>query len=222
MIKDIYAVYGCGGYGSEIIEEIKKNLSKKLDPNKYELVFIDDNQTDNLEYEIYNFNDFLNKYEGNNLFCSISVSNAKIRKQIFQKLKKNNVKLFSFKSSNVTIAGNVKLDDGFCLSPYVTITSNTLIGKCFHANCYSAVYHDCLIGDFVTFAPSVICCGNVKIENNVFVGAGAIILQGNNKKKIVIGKNSIIGAGSVVTKDVPENVTLVGSPAKILKKKFKD
>ena len=164
------------------------NLLKSLEPNKYELVFIDDNKTNYLDYEIYNLNDFLNKFKGNNLFCNISISTPNIREQIFQKLKQNNVKSFNFKSSNVHVLDNAKLDDGFCLSPFVTITSNTIIGKSFHANFYSAVYHDCIIGDFVTFAPNVICCGNVKIENNVYVGAGAIILQGSSKKKELLAK----------------------------------
>lgn len=51
----------------------------------------------------------------------------------------------------------------------------------------------------------------VRIEDNVFVGAGTIILSG-----VTIGKNSIVGAGSVVTKDIPENMVAVGNPAKVI------
>jgi acetyltransferase-like isoleucine patch superfamily enzyme len=50
------------------------------------------------------------------------------------------------------------------------------------------------------------------LKNNVFIGAGAIIIQG-----ITIGENSIIGAGSVVIKNIPENSTYVGNPAKLIK-----
>lgn len=53
----------------------------------------------------------------------------------------------------------------------------------------------------------------VKICENVWIGENAIILPG-----IEIGKNSIIGAGSVVTKNVPENCIVAGNPAKIIKK----
>lgn len=52
----------------------------------------------------------------------------------------------------------------------------------------------------------------IHIEDNVWVGAGAIILPG-----VTIHKNSIIGAGSVVTKDVPENVVVAGNPAKVIR-----
>lgn len=53
----------------------------------------------------------------------------------------------------------------------------------------------------------------IHIKENAWLGAGAIILPG-----ITIGKNSIVGAGSVVTKDVPDNTIVVGNPARVLRK----
>ena len=52
----------------------------------------------------------------------------------------------------------------------------------------------------------------IHIGCNVWLGAGAIILRG-----VTIGDNSIVGAGSVVTKDVPANVIVVGNPARVLR-----
>lgn len=82
------------------------------------------------------------------------------------------------------------------------------------------------IGDNVTFGPHVQVLahdastknvlgytkiGRVWIGNNVFVGAGSIILP-----NVRIGDNSIIGAGSVIVRDVPANVVCAGNPAKII------
>ena len=53
---------------------------------------------------------------------------------------------------------------------------------------------------------------SVVIENNVWIGAGVIILPG-----VRIGKNSVIGAGSVVTKDIPSNVVALGSPCRVVR-----
>lgn len=100
----------------------------------------------------------------------------------------------------------------------MALTSNIKIGRYFHTNIYSYVEHDCQIGDYVTFAPSVKCNGNVVIENNAYIGTGAIIRQGKPGKPLVIGKHAIVGMGAVVTKDVPAGVTVVGNPARPLVK----
>lgn len=89
---------------------------------------------------------------------------------------------------------------------------------------------DIYVGDGVLFGPNVVVAvaGHpvdpdlrrkvaqfnlpVHIGNNVWIGAGAIILPG-----IAIGDNSVIGAGSVVTKDVPPNVVAVGNPCRMLR-----
>jgi acetyltransferase-like isoleucine patch superfamily enzyme len=78
---------------------------------------------------------------------------------------------------------------------------------------YSYVAHDCIIGDFVTFAPGVKCNGNIIIEDDVYVGTGAIIKQGTKKRPIVIGSGSKIEAGAYVTKSVDPGVTVFGNPA---------
>jgi acetyltransferase-like isoleucine patch superfamily enzyme len=72
--------------------------------------------------------------------------------------------------------------------------------------------HDAIIGDYSTILPSVNISGFVKIEESVSVGTGSAIIQGVN-----IGKNTVIGAGSVVTKDLPPNCTAVGVPTKPIK-----
>lgn len=61
--------------------------------------------------------------------------------------------------------------------------------------------------------PLEIGAASVEIEDNVFVGTGAIILKG-----IKVGKNSVIGAGSVVTKNVPPDSIVAGNPARVLRK----
>ena len=89
---------------------------------------------------------------------------------------------------------------------------------------------DIFIGDNVMFAPNVIIDTAthpirpdirrkqaqfnlpVVIEDNVWIGAGAIILPG-----VRIGENSVIGAGSVVTKDIPANVVAYGSPCRVMR-----
>lgn len=60
---------------------------------------------------------------------------------------------------------------------------------------------------------AVLRCRSIVLKENVWVGANVVILPG-----VTVGKNSIIGAGSIVTKDVPANVVVAGNPARVLKK----
>lgn len=111
---------------------------------------------------------------------------------------------------------DVNIQEGCILSPFVCLTSNIKIGKSFHANLYSYVAHDCIIGDYVTFAPGVKCNGNVVIEDYAYIGTGAIIKPGSTNKPLTIGKGAVIGMGAVVTKSVPAGVTVFGNPAKVI------
>ena len=216
---DIFAVYGSGGFAREVMPLLKKTKISK--ENNY--YFIDDfiqkegfvNRTKVLTYDnlLYNFST-------QNIYCSIAIANFNKRRIITEKCKKNGVKIISIKADNCFVMDEVIIGEGSILSPFVTITSNVTIGKSFHANLYSYVGHDCMIGDYVTFAPGVKCNGNVKINDNVYVGTGAIIHQGKLNKPITIGKNSKIAAGAVVTKNIPENVTVIGNPAQVLTKEL--
>lgn len=119
---------------------------------------------------------------------------------------------------NVIVGDANTLSEGIVLCPFTCVTGNSTIGQHFQANIYSYVGHDCVIGDYVTFAPSVKCNGNVHIGNNAYIGTGAIIRQGSPEKPVTIGENAIIGMGAVVTKSVPANITVIGNPARPLTK----
>ena len=75
----------------------------------------------------------------------------------------------------------------------MTLTSDIKIGQHFHANIYSYVAHDCVIGDYVTFAPNVKCNGNIIIEDHAYIGTGAVLKQGTPDNPLVISSGAVVG-----------------------------
>lgn len=216
MKKDIYAVFGTGGFAREVMPLVDEYLST-LSPESYEMIFVTDVKIEEgLEkingVQLVSF-DELCKMPSGKKYITIALADSLTRRDIAKKVSQAGMEFFSVKAFNSVKLSEVQLNEGAILCSFVTLTSNIKIGKFFHANLYSYVGHDCVIGDFVTFAPSVKCNGNVVIEDDVYVGTGAIIKEGKKGRPIVIGKGAKIAAGSFVTKSVPPGLTVIGNPA---------
>ncbi len=218
MIK-LYAIYGASGCGCSLMPVARQQLARESDAS--EIVFIDDALESVAEvngHRAMNYLAFLNE-TASEKYVQIAIANSHVREKIAQRLKMDGIQLWSVMADNVVLMDEAQIAVGAALSPFVTITSNIKIGKCFHANLYSYVEHDCVIGDFVTFAPGVKCNGNIHIHDHAYIGAGAMIKQGTPDQPLVIGAGAIVGMGAVVTKSVPAGATVVGNPARIVTKK---
>ncbi len=107
---------------------------------------------------------------------------------------------------------DVVINNGCIICAGTIITCNIKIGKFVTLNLMCTVGHDTIIGDYSSFMPSVNISGEVHIEEKVYVGTGAKIIN-----RLAIGNKTIVGAGAVVSKSLPEKCTAVGIPAKPIK-----
>jgi sugar O-acyltransferase (sialic acid O-acetyltransferase NeuD family) len=203
-LSQLIGVYGAAGCGRGIMPLLRAQYSHA------ELVFIDDGKAPGHVngHNIVTWSDFL-ELHAEEKAVSIAIAASFIRQTLAEKCANADVPLVAARAASVVEMDQVAIGEGACLSPFVTLTSNIRIGRCFHANLYSYVEHDCIIGDYVTLAPGAKINGNITIGDHAYIGSGAILRQG-----LTIGACAVIGMGAVVTRDVPPGVTVVGNPAK--------
>lgn len=216
MTQLVFGLIGAGGSGRETMPYVIDSLIRKLkiDRVDVDIFFVETNlslQTRVNDISVISLEAFL-KSEGEKYF-NIALGDGYLRKTIADQLNTLAIPI-SISASESCDLGNNTVDVGAVLAPYTFIGPNVKIGKFFHANYFSSVSHDCIIGDYVTFAPGVKCNGRVHIANHVYIGSNAVIKQGTANKMLHIGEGAIIGMGAVVTKDVPPGVTVVGNPAR--------
>jgi sugar O-acyltransferase (sialic acid O-acetyltransferase NeuD family) len=215
--RSIYAVYGCSGFGREVMPLVR--CMPEVAGQGAEVVFIDDAVTSQGRtvngHRVLGYADFLGQ-EAQHRFVTIAIADGRVRARLHERVTADGIRHLSVVSASATVLDGNTIGDGSILCGYTHITCNATIGRSFHANIYSYVAHDCVIGDFVTLAPGAKINGNVVVQDHAYIGTGAMIRQGRPGEPLVIGEGAIVGMGAVVTRSVPPGVTVVGNPARPL------
>lgn len=212
-MKDI-AVFGAGGFGREVLTIIKAINS--IEPKYNILGFFDDGEPVGKivnGYPVLGGIGDLQKWD-DEICVVVAIGGPAVKKKIVETISNVNVEFPTLIHPHAII-GDCELVDigkGCIICAGSIITVNVRIGDFVILNLGCTVGHDTCIGDYASFMPSVNISGEVNIENGVYVGTGAKIIN-----RLAIGNNTVVGAGAVVIKTLPENCTAVGVPAKVVK-----
>jgi sugar O-acyltransferase (sialic acid O-acetyltransferase NeuD family) len=98
---------------------------------------------------------------------------------------------------------------GFLLQANAFVSSAVRVGAHCQVHYNATIGHDTILADFVTVYPGANVSGHVRLDSGSTVGSNAVVLQG-----LAVGESAFVGAGSVVTKDVPAKTVVVGNPAR--------
>ena len=200
------AILGASGHG-KVVAEI-------AELNGWDVVFFDDAYPDlqtiehwSLAGTTHTLMDFVNQFDG----CIVAIGNCRIR--LAKQLELENIG-FSFPKlfhPNAIISRFSTIGAGSVFMANAVINPFVTVGKACIINTSATVDHDCLLADGVHISPGVNIAGAVSVGECSWIGIGSAV-----KQCLQIGSDAMVGAGAAVVSDIPNDLTVVGVPAKPL------
>ena len=135
------------------------------------------------------------------------------RAEVADFMKRNSFHLVRIIHPSATILRGAKLGEGTVVLPNAYVGADAMIGPGVILSVGAVVGHDCEVGPWAHLSVGVKLAGNVRVGDFSFIGMGAVLLPG-----VEVGRRVIIGANAVVNDNIPDGVTAVGAPVRIIEK----
>jgi sugar O-acyltransferase, sialic acid O-acetyltransferase NeuD family len=210
-MKEKAIIIGAGTYGQVYAEYLKDD---------YQIIgFIDNNE--NLLMKVFRGitvlggNDYLFNKIDKNINVFVPIGNNNVRVKLLTELNKKGFKTPSFIHKKTIIDDSVKIGKAVYILPGTNIMPLTTIGDFTMISMGVNIAHHNIIEEGCFFSQGSNIGASVEIKKQAYFGISSTLMTGVRE----VGKNTLIGAGSVVIKDVPDNTIVAGVPAKILKYK---
>lgn len=212
MSGSLYAIYGARGHGRDALIMAEAEIARSAGAR---LVFIDDapEGAQFSPYPVMTWREFLDQPAAGRR-VAIALAGAEARRKLAARLAETGIPAWTLIAPNALVSPHASIGEGALIGPGSIVSANARLGDFVQVNSQCNLAHDLVAGDFVTFGPGALVNGVVEIGEGAYIGAGAMIRQGEPGRPLRIGAGAFVGMGAVVTRDVPAGETWIGNPAR--------
>ena len=199
-MKNTIVIIGASGQGRVCADIARLN-------GYAQVIFLDDGDAPNAAGKV---NDYPRYLQDADFF--VAIGNGAVRRRIQTMLAENGASIATLIHPSAVVAQDVRVGKGTAIMAGAVVNPGTTVGCGNIINTCASVDHDCCVGDYIHIAVGARICGTVHLEDDSWIGAGAVIIQG-----LSVCAGCLLGAGAVVVRSITEKGTYVGVPAKKVK-----
>lgn len=206
----VLGIYGSGGSGREV-----KDIADMIGTWE-EIIFIDDTVESGVFKGVKRmpFDCFCKTFDKKNSEVIVALGEPEYKKKLYKKVKDRDYSFANVIHPTAWISPSAKLGRGIIIKAGVIISCDAVVEDNVRIEPFAIIGHDCIVRESTQISPNVTMGGCSEIGAESYIGINVPI-----KENLKIGSNVVIGMGSVVLRDIPDNVIAMGNPARAMKHK---
>ncbi|MFL6230936.1 MAG: acetyltransferase [Pyrinomonadaceae bacterium] len=207
-------IIGAGGHAREVAEILRHQASGGAGPQAVGFV-VDDPENHSREVAglpVLGEWSWFNGEGREGLAVICAVGSPKLRRRMAERAASEGLKFASAVSPLAYLSPEARLGAGVMIFPHCFVSAGSSVGEHAVVNVAASVSHDTRVGRYSTLGPGARLAGRVSVGEGAYIGVGASVIE-----RVSVGAWTIVGGGAIVTKDLPEDVTAVGVPARVIK-----